>query len=60
MSECELIKNLREYAEWADANIWEVPLMLPDYLRQAADLIEEQQKRLEELRRKNDFLIGRA
>lgn len=60
MSLYELIENLREYAEWADANIWEVPLMLPDYLRQAADLIEEQQKQLEELRRQKDFLIGRA
>lgn len=60
MSLYELIENLREYAEWADANIWEVPLMLPDYLRQAADLIEEQQKQLEELRRQKDFFIGRA
>ena len=55
MSTCELIENLREYAEWADANIWEVLLMLPDYLRQAADLIEEQKRQLDDLRRKNDF-----
>lgn len=59
MSTCELIENLREYAEWADANIWEVPLMLPDYLRQAADLIEEQKRQLDDLRWQNDLLIGR-
>lgn len=59
MSTCELIENLREYAELADANIWEVPLMLPDYLRQAADLIEEQKRQLDDLRWQNDLLIGR-
>lgn len=35
-----LIKELREHAEWAEANIYEVPIMLPDYLKQAADAIE--------------------
>lgn len=37
----KLVKSLRENAEWADGNIWEVPIMLPDNLRQAADAIEE-------------------
>lgn len=37
----ELVRALRENAEWADGNIWEVPIMLPDNLRQAADAIEE-------------------
>jgi len=36
----ELIVALREQAEWADANIWEVPITLPDNLRQAADELE--------------------
>lgn len=36
----ELIVVLREQAEWADANIWEVPITLPDNLRQAADELE--------------------
>lgn len=36
----ELIATMREYAEWADANIWEVPIMLPDVLREAADELE--------------------
>ena len=31
-------------AEWADANIWEVPINLPDVLRQAADEIEKTQE----------------
>lgn len=36
-----LVKALRENAEWAEGNIWEVPIMLPDNLKQAADAIEE-------------------
>lgn len=40
MTNEKLIARLREHAEWADANIWEVPLTLPDDLRQAANLIE--------------------
>lgn len=31
----EIAETLREYAEWADANIYEVPIMLPDDLRTA-------------------------
>jgi hypothetical protein len=37
----EIAKTLREYAEWADANIYEVPIMLPDNLRKAADMLEK-------------------
>ena len=37
----ELLSTLREYAEWADENIYEVPIMLPDTLKIAADAIEE-------------------
>lgn len=40
MTDEELIQELRENAEWADANIWEVPIFLPDALRMAADRIE--------------------
>lgn len=36
-----LIAILREYAEWADANIYDVPIMLPDDLRAAADMLEK-------------------
>lgn len=37
----EIAATLREYAEWADANIYEVPIMLPDDLRAAADMLEK-------------------
>lgn len=37
----ELVKALRENAEWAEGNIWEVPIILPDNLKQAADAITE-------------------
>lgn len=36
-----LIAMLREYAEWAEANIYDVPIMLPDDLRAAADMLEK-------------------
>lgn len=36
----ELVQNLKEYAEWARANEYEVPLMLADDLELAADIIE--------------------
>lgn len=36
----QLVNDLREYAEWAEANIWEVPIMLPDVLNTAAEIIE--------------------
>ena len=37
----EIAETLREYAEWADANIYEVPLRLPDDVRAAADMLEK-------------------
>ena len=37
----ELIQRLRELAEWAESEIWEVPIILPDALNQAADIIEK-------------------
>lgn len=37
----DLLKSqLREAAEWADGNIRDVPINLPDVLRQAADELE--------------------
>ena len=36
----DLVNDLREYAEWAEANIWEVPINLPDVLTSAAEVIE--------------------
>ena len=40
----DLLQSLAEYAEWAEANIYEVPIMLPDILVAAAETI----RRLEE------------
>lgn len=36
-----LIATLREYAEWAEANIYKVPIPLPDDLRAASDMLEK-------------------
>ena len=36
----ELIKALKEDAEWAHANEWETPLTLGDHLDAAADALE--------------------
>lgn len=46
----ELVKALRENAEWAEGNIWEVPIMLPDNLKQAADAIEELMAKKEDMK----------
>lgn len=44
----DLVKQLREYAEWATANEWETPIMLSDHLKQAADVIEDLSKAQEQ------------
>lgn len=36
----EIVRALREHAEWAQANEWETPITLSDDLAAAADLIE--------------------
>jgi hypothetical protein len=40
MTDKELIQALREHAEWAQANEWEVPIALGDDLKAAADRLE--------------------
>jgi hypothetical protein len=40
----QLVKDLREDAEWAEANQWETPICLSDHLKQAADAIEKLSK----------------
>ena len=40
----QLVKDLREDAEWAEANQWETPICLSDHLKQAADVIENLSK----------------
>ena len=45
-----LIANLREHAQWAEANEWETPITLSDNLKEAADLIEQQAAKIDELK----------
>ena len=58
-----LIKDLRDFREWAESNIYEVPIELPDVLSCAADAIENMEKYIEVLRkevetirRRNEYL----
>lgn len=58
-----LIENLRDLREWAESNIYEVPIELPDVLSCAADVIENMEKHIEVLqkevektRRRNEYL----
>ena len=58
-----LIKDLRDFREWAESNIYEVPIELPDVLSCAADVIENiekhievLQKEVEKTRRRNEYL----
>ena len=58
-----LIKDLRDFREWAESNIYEVPIELPDVLSCAADVIENMekhievlQKEVEKIRRRNEYL----
>lgn len=41
MRDTNLVKALREHAEWARANEWETPITLGDDLAEAADVIEK-------------------
>ena len=58
-----LIKDLRDFREWAESNIYEVPIELPDVLSCAADAIENMEKcievlrkEVETIRRRNEYL----
>lgn len=58
-----LIEDLRSFREWAESNIYEVPIDLPDVLSCAADVIENMEKHIEVLqkevektRRRNECL----
>ena len=58
-----LIEDLRDIGEWAEGNISEVPIDLPDVLSRAADVIEIMEKHIEVLqvemkicRRRNEYL----
>ena len=58
-----LVEDLRDFREWAESNIYEVPIELPDVLSCAADVIENMEKHIEVLqkevektRRRNEYL----
>ena len=58
-----LIEDLRDLREWAESNIYEVPIGLSDVLTRAADVIENMekhievlQKEVETIRRRNEHL----
>ena len=58
-----LVEDLRYFREWAESNIYEVPIELPDVLSCAADVIENMEKHIEVLqkevektRRRNEYL----
>ena len=63
MKDQELVKALREHAEWQRGNEWETPITLGDDLVEAADRIANQsthiaalQKEIEKLRGQNKQL----
>lgn len=50
MRDTNLVNALREHAEWAERNKYEVPITLCDDLAEAADRIEAQAKKIDALR----------
>lgn len=50
MRDTNLVNALREHAEWAEMNKYEVPITLCDDLEEAADLIEARAKEIDALR----------
>ena len=50
MTHDEIVRALRENAEWCDVNEYDVPLCMGDNQRAAADLIESLQSQLAESR----------
>ena len=56
MRDTNLVKSLREHAEWARTNEWETLITLCDDLAGAADLIEARAKEIEKLRGQNEQL----
>lgn len=60
MDNKSLIENLRDYREWAESNIFEVPIDLPDVLSEAADVIENMGKHIEILQQEMETCRKRA
>lgn len=60
MSNKEAIESLRDYREWAESNIFDVPIDLPDVLSNAADIIENMEKHIEVLQQEVETYRRRA
>ena len=58
MKDQELVKALREHAEWARANEWETPITLGDDLAEAADRLENQNAHIAALQQEIEKLRG--
>lgn len=56
----ELVDNLREHAEWAEANEWDVPITLWDDLVAAAEAIGILQSELERVKAERDAAMQRS
>lgn len=59
MTDQELIRALREHAEWAQANEWEVPITLGNDLKAAADRLELRAMELGFARSERDVVTKR-
>lgn len=60
MNNKEVIENLRDYREWAECNIFDTPIGLPDVLSNAADVIENMEKNIEVLQQEVEAYRKRA
>lgn len=56
MNRKELITSLRENAEWCDCEEWNIPICMGDNQREAADMLENDQKHMDALMAENDRL----
>lgn len=50
----ELVKALREEADWCQAIEWEIPICTEDHIREAADLIEKLVTDIDVVRKERD------
>ena len=57
MTDQELIRTLREHAEWAQANEWEVPITLGDDLKAAYDCLMAHMTAVTRLKAYEDTLL---
>ena len=59
MTPDEIIRALRENADWCDANEYEIPLCMGDNQREAADLIESLQAEVDDYHHMSELVDGK-